>query len=62
MLCSLLTLQFSKNQGLLLEFSKTSERLRYFPNKYSYEADVSPLEVVHVSTTELAYKVEQRSI
>ena len=45
-----------------VKFSKTSERLRYFPNKYSYEADVSPLEVVHISTTELAYKVEQRSI
>ena len=35
--------------------AKTSERLRYFPKKYNYEADVTLLEVVHVSTTELAY-------
>ena len=57
MLCSLPTLQFSNEPGT------TSEKPRYFPKKYSYEAYVSlqELEVVHVSTTELAYEVEQHS-
>ena len=55
MLCSLPTLQFSNEPGT------TSEKPRYFPKKCIYEADVSPLEVVYVSTTELAYEVEQHS-
>ena len=55
MLCPLPTLQFSNEPGT------TSEKPQYFPKKYIYEADVSPLEVVHVSTTELAYEVKQHS-
>ena len=45
MLCSLPTLQFLNEPGT------TSEKPLYCPKKYSYEADVSPLEVVHVSKT-----------
>ena len=44
MVCSLPTL-------FLNEPGTTSEKPRYYPKKYSYEADVSPLEVVHVSKT-----------